>query len=151
MLRIKASCKLVGQQVAEKLQQREVHLDETQKATERQEALYNRLHEFVDSFNITTTVRNIALTLGIGYTLYHILRYREIPLGGFIKGFMSSNISAPSDITNTNHITISMPPISSTADAVRNTGLTNMISHALESSPFWIPLIGLTIWFLKRK
>jgi len=139
MLRIKASCKLVGQQVAEKLQQREVPLDETQKATERQEALYNRLHEFVDFFNITTTVRNIALTLGIGYTLYHILRYREIPLGGFLKGFMSGNIPAPSippDITNTNHITISMPPLSSTADAVRNTGLTNMISHALESSPF---------------
>lgn len=38
----------------------------------------------MESLTLIGTVKNKALTIGIGYTIYHLLHYKEIPLGGLL-------------------------------------------------------------------
>lgn len=102
VLPIIAASKLVGQALAEKAEQTGLLLQETEDAEKRQEALYLRIKEFVASFGISNRALKIGAGLAVGYTIYHLLRYRQIPLGGFIKGMFTggSSSAAPDMMSN---------------------------------------------------
>jgi|ERR1700753_8030 len=122
--------------------QKTTDLKET--GNQKQRVIHDKIKEYVKSFNISRTAATIGLTLGIGYTIYYLLRYRERPLGGFLKGLINNDATIPSPIS-TNNITITMPSL----DNAKNTGI---ISNLIEGlSPFTIAMITGVFWLLKRK
>ena len=150
--KIKLTSKIVGDKVAQKLKEQEIMLEETERAVERQNMLYDRISEFVKSLGIKKTVTTIGFALGIGYTVYHLLRYREIPLGGFIKGMftgVSSNI--PTSATN-NNITVNFP----SAETLKNVSevpktLSSSLASLLDNlGPVGMTAIVTVIWILRR-
>nr|AAC15935.1 unassigned reading frame [Physarum polycephalum]AAC15943.1 unassigned reading frame [Physarum polycephalum]BAA06116.1 ORF-235 [Physarum polycephalum] len=95
VLPIIASCKLVGDALTRKMEKNNILVSESKKAEERQQALYVRIKEFVASFGISERALKIGCGVALTYTVYHLLRYRQIPFGGFIKGVFTGALEPP--------------------------------------------------------
>lgn len=102
--------------------------------------------------------------MGVGYTIYYIIRYRQIPLGGFLKGLLGGGGGGGSATTTTgeltsnivgptNTITINMP----STDTIKNikevqSTLGSTIATTIDSiGPTGIAIIGVLIWILKKR
>lgn len=113
MTKVKLSSNIVGHKASERMKAHGIALEENEIAGKRQKALYDNIEDFLSIFGIKKRMIMIGLGLGITYTLYNLIRYRQVPFGGFIKGLFSTGdgtTASPSMVSNPiSNITINMP------------------------------------------
>lgn len=84
MEKVKVAEATLGETIQTHLKKQDVIIEESQAATERQEIIYKRTEEFVRSFGTYPRVRNAAYIIAAAATIFGVLRFLNVPLGGFI-------------------------------------------------------------------
>jgi len=163
--KIKVSSAMIGDRFVKRLEERHIVMEETVQATNRFHAIHRRVDEFIRSLGISPRIVYTAAGLAAFYTIYHILRYREIPLGRFFGGLFGGGGSGTSALTTDTITTVSpnIAPIininiptssgvSSVAPSASLDGVITAIENFAIRHPIFSAITGGTIiYLLKRK